>query len=289
MHIFVPANNKGGVGKTSTSSLFAEYACKYLKKRVLGLDLDPQCNFSQRYLDMKTDDTFADGWVPPVHPDYDPIIDADWKDGVSTIADTFYGQEVIPYPTSIENFEICPGHAKKLTEAELVKKKNVAELVHERITEFLAYPEVRKSYDLVVIDTAPSKGPLTRSAIRAATHLIIPCVMEDKPIKGAYGMINLWMSESISRDEDVPLSLLGILPNLYDGKTALHKEYLKSLLEHEHMGKYVMPLTIGKRIAFAEVDSGDFLVKSVFDLPDKNKAKQEALNACELIAERVFA
>ncbi len=290
MQIFVPANNKGGVGKTSTSALFTEYACIYLKKKVLGLDLDPQCNFSQRYLDMEPDPSFTDGWLPPIHPDYDPLIDHDW-DGRSSIANIFYGQEVVPYPTAIDNLEICPGHAAQLTHAEQVRKNEVVEKIHDRMYQFLSLPEVKQSYDLVVIDTAPSKGPLTRSAIRAATHLIIPCIMEDKPIKGAYGMINLWMSESIRRNDngEEALSLLGILPNLYDSKTSLHKDYYSSLKNQEKMSKYVMPLTIGKRIAFAEVDSSDYPVKSVFNLPDNNKAKQEALDACELIAERVFA
>jgi chromosome partitioning protein len=291
MKIFVPANNKGGVGKTCTSALFAEYACKYLNKKVLGLDLDPQCNFSQKYLEMEKDPAYEEGWLPPIHPDYDPLIDDDW-DGRSSIANVFFGKEVIPYPTTINNFEIAPANAQMLLLAEHVRKNEVIEKVHNRIYQFLSLPEVHESYDLVVIDTAPSKGPLTRAAIRAATHMIIPTIMEPGPMSGAYGMTQLWMSESIRRHGDEykeKLTLIGILPNLYKNGALLHKDYYESLINHPDYGKFVLPVTIGNRISFAEVDSKDSPVRSIFEFPDANKAKQEAMNACEIIAERVFA
>ena len=56
---------------------------------------------------------------------------------------------------------------------------------------------MRAAYDAVVIDTAPSKGPLTISVIKAATHIVIPSVMEEQPVQGIYGMLQLWMQESL--------------------------------------------------------------------------------------------
>ncbi len=289
MKVFVPTNNKGGVGKTNTSALFAEYASKILNKKVLGIDFDPQCNFSQRYLAMEVDPSAPEGWMPPIHPDYDPTSkeDADW-DGRSSIANIFFGEEVIPYQTYIENFEILPGNADKLLQAEQIRKTEVLEKIYKRMSEFLTLPEVQNSYDIVVIDTAPSKGPLTRSAIRAATHMIIPTVMEDKPIQGVYGMMQLWLAESTTREKSNALNLVGILPNMFK-KTSLHSQLYENLLEHESLGKFILPTIIGNRVVFAEADSPNPNPRSIFDLPDNNVAKQEAVSACEVIAERVFA
>tara|TARA_Y100000815_G_scaffold275347_1_gene312995 strand:+ start:2801 stop:3667 length:867 start_codon:yes stop_codon:yes gene_type:complete len=288
MKVFVPANNKGGVGKTSTSALFAEYASKILDKNVLGIDFDPQCNFSQRYLQMDVDPSAPEGWVPPLHPDYDPLEDLDW-DGRSSIANIFFGKEVVPYATYIKNFDIAPAHADLLLQAEQVKRQDITEKIHKRLKEFLSLPEVRETYDLVVIDTAPSKGALTRCALKAATHLVIPSKMEDKPVQGVYGMMQLWMAESVERDKDDELKMVGILANMVRKNASLHKQLYEAMVSHETFGKYVLPSIIGDRIAFAESDTANPAPRSILDLPSSNQAKQEALAACELIAERVFS
>lgn len=290
MKIFVPANNKGGVGKTNTSALFAEYASIILKKRVLGLDLDPQCNFSQRYLTMEVDPSHPEGYIPPLHPDYDPTSeeDADW-DGRSSSAEVFYSGMVVPYPTHIDNFDIAPANAQQLLIAEQIRRNEIVDKIHNRLKDFLLAPEVEGEYDLVVIDTAPSKGPLTVSAIKSATHMIIPTIMEDKPIQGVFGMMQLWMQETLVREPTRKLELVGILPNMFQARTTLHTQLKAELKKHEYAGKYVLPKELGHRVIFAETDSTSANPRSIFELPDTNVAKQEALDVCKLIAERVFA
>src|ERR1700680_609959 len=102
MKIFVPANNKGGVGKTRIAATFSEYTSKILNKKTLAIDFDPQCNLSQLYLNMEIDPASPEGYVPPLHPDFDPSEDLGWN-GKSSIADIFYDemqkQGIIPYPT----------------------------------------------------------------------------------------------------------------------------------------------------------------------------------------------
>ena len=180
MIVFTPANNKGGVGKTGVSAMFAEYCSLILKKKTLAIDLDGQCNFSSRYLPMEVDPSSPEGHIPPIHPDYDPTDpeDEDW-DGRSSISDIFYGKPVIPYPTYISDLDVAPANGSRLLSAEHVRKNEVAHKVHDRLNEFLSLPEVKSTYDVVVIDTAPSKGPLTISAVRAATHIVIPSIMEE--------------------------------------------------------------------------------------------------------------
>jgi len=289
MEIIAFVNNKGGVGKTTCSKLMAEYLSKIRKMRTLCIDFDPQCNFSHQYLHMEIDPSAPEGLIPPLHPDYDcnDPEDSDW-DGRSSIAEIFYGQGVIPYPTYVENLDISPGHAEKLLTAESVRRSEVMEKVHKQLANFLNAPDVHAAYDAIVIDTAPSKGPLTISVIKAATHIVVPSVMEEQPVQGIYGMLQLWMQESLTREKSRPLQLIGILPNMFK-QTRLHKDILKSLQDNTSIGKYVLPVKFSQRIVFAEVDAEDSNPRSIFDFPSQHVAKIEALEVCDYIAKRIFA
>ena len=282
-------NNKGGVGKTKLLILMLEYLSRYTDKRVLAIDFDAQCNLSRRYLDMDIDPKARDGLIPPLHPDYDPNDETDAWDGRSSIADIFFGQPVVPYPTRLEKLDILPGHADKLLAAEAVRRVEVTEKVHNRLGQFLQNPELRKEYDIVVVDTSPSKGPLTSSVVKAASHIVIPALMEEQSVQGIYGMMQLWMNERMDREKGRPLNLVGILPNMFKANTSLHRDMLAGLSKNEQISKYILPMQIGHRIVFAETDSEYADPKSVFDLPDHVEAKQEALAACGHIFSRVMS
>lgn len=286
MKIIVPASNKGGVGKSKLASLMGEHF-SMAGKRVLIIDFDPQCNTSQRYLNMELDPTTKQGLMPPIHPDYDPEQDLDW-DGRSTIANIFFGSEVVPYDTKFKNLEIAPGWKDKLMRAEEVKRTEVADRIHNQLHIFLSDEDVKNTYDIVIIDTAPSTGPLTQGAIRAATHLIIPTHMEEFSLQGVYGMLQLWKQETAQRSPDNPLNLIGILPNRYK-QTSLHKDFYDSLAEDATLGKYLMPVYLSDRIKFSEVDTDGNDPKSIFEFTDKNPAKLEAIEVCQYIESKVFA
>lgn len=291
MKIIAPTNNKGGVGKTKVSILLAEYFALIQKKKVLGIDFDPQCNFSSHFLQMERDPSSPEGLMPPIHPDveFDNPDYIHWPDGRSSIADIFYGRPVLPYSTYINNLDIAPAYASQLQDAEAVRKNEVMEKVHKQLRLFLDLPEVQESYDVVIIDTPPSKGPLTVSVIKAATHIIIPTVMEEKPIQGVYGMLQLWKQESYMRgSSSLPqLELIGILANMYQ-KTTLHEQMYLSLLNNDALSKFVLKEKLGRRTIFAEVDSENSKPRSIFEYPDANLAKQEALSVCEIIYKRAF-
>ncbi len=289
MKVIVPTNNKGGVGKTKVSMILAEYFSHLKKVKTLAIDFDPQCNLSRRFIKMELDPSSPQGYYPPLHPDYnpnDPKEDQTW-DGRSSIANIFFGKPVIPYPTFIENLDIAPAHADQLLLAEAVRRTEIAEKVYKQLHKFLSCPEVGREYEIIIVDTAPSKGPLTISAIGAATHIIIPSIMEAQPIQGIYGMMQLWMQESLKREEGRPLELVGILPNIFR-QNNLHKDMLESLKNNPSISKYIMPVSLGQRVAFAEVDVDGALPRSVFDLPNNDLAKQEAIRMCEFVEKKVF-
>jgi len=290
MRVIASVTNKGGDGKTKLSTFIAEYFAIIKKKKVLILDLDPQCNLSNRYLMMEEDAaaSIEQGKLPPIHPDYDPD-DRDWE-GRSSIADIFYGEMVYPYQTRFENLDIAPGSSNRLQLAEEVRRLDVEEKIHNQLKNFLKGDDLKNLYDIVVIDTRPSKGPLTRCAIKAATDVIIPAQMEAHSLDGIAGMLQLWMQEKISRTSDEPpINLIGILANKYEEKLSLHKENYASLEELPDVKKHLIPHKIGKRVKISEIDSDYTRTESIFSLPDTEKAKQEVLAVCEYIERSIYS
>ena len=111
--------------------------------------------------------------------------------------------------------------------------------------------------------------------------------MEAQPIQGIYGMMQLWMQESLTREKGRDIKLIGILPNIFRSNN-LHKDMLESLKNNPKISKYVMPVSLWQRVAFAEVDVDGATPRSIFDLKDNDLAKQEAFKMCEFVEKRVF-
>jgi chromosome partitioning protein len=286
LKVLVSATNKGGEGKTTTSVNIAEYAAIVLKKRVLCIDLDPQANLSGRYIKMEYDPDYKHGKIPSIHPEFNPETDFDW-DGRSSIANIFYGENVDAYPTDIKNLDLMPAYSVKLEEAEAVTKNDAIEKVHNQLSKFLSIPAIAEAYDLVVIDTRPSKGPLTIAAMKAATHLIIPSQMEQFSIEGIYGMQQLWKQETYSRPADRPIKLLGILANQVKDCN-LHEQFYNQLSELPGVKEYMLPFKIKHRVIYTEIFVEDANPRSLFEMPPKSIARTEWEAACSHITKEIF-
>jgi chromosome partitioning protein len=282
MRVLAVVQNKGGTGKTTMCRLLVEYFARKNRK-VLGIDLDPQCSFSQRFLTMEHDDTSTDGIMPPLHPAYDP--NEEWN-GRSSIADIFYRREVIPYETELPGLEMIPGHGETLREVELVGREEVKDKVHDRLRDFLNISDVQANWDLVVIDTSPSKGPLTISAVRAATHILIPTLMEQQSIEGLRGMLQLWRRENRVRTE--PLRIIGILANKYRKNVALQAGIYEALMNDDVVAPFMISHVLGLRAAIADADHPEAKPPSLFELPASNIARIEAETICQYVEERLF-
>ena len=284
--VIANATNKGGEGKTTMSIMLAEYVAIIMKKNVLAIDLDPQANFSKYFLDLEYDPVYKGGKVPPRHPDYNPDEDVGW-DGRSSIANIFYGEEVIPYPTDFKEIEILPAHSNRLQEAEAVTKSEVLEKVHLQLKCFVQLPEVQNEYDVIIIDTPPSKGPLTIAGIKACTDMVIPSQMEEDSIDGIYGMMQLWKQETYTRPAENPINLAGILANRVRD-VSLHKNFFDQLKSLESTRDYVIDQKIKERVVYGELRVKEDRPKSVFELPKTHVARRECESVCKIIMERVY-
>lgn len=290
---------KGGVGKSLLSSILAEYASIKAHMNVLVVDLDMQCNSSDYWVGMESSLQSTGGQLPPIHPDWvanDP--DYEGIEQRSTIADTFYGKEILAYETFINpnngfkgKVDCLLGHPallEKINTEFSNKSGQIEAKVINRLKEVLFNEFVGSEYDLVVLDTGPSRNPVFRSAIRCATHALIPFEPEEKSMQGINAMIQVIQSDNFSRDDEDQLNLIGLVPNKVKKNTKLHKSTLDML--HKQLSSIMLPrdLYLPNSTAFPERDLKGINPKSIFQISKHHTALQHSESLCKYILSEIF-
>lgn len=288
-------NQKGGVGKTTVASVIAEYAAIVAKKNVLVVDLDMQCNSSDYWVGMESAPQATGGQLPPLHPDYDGDPDLDSR---SNIADIFFGKAVLPHPTYIKKengfkhtVEIMVGHPALLERINSEYDNSsgkIASLIIDRLGDFLHMQEVASTYDLIILDTGPSRNPIFRSAVRAATHAVIPFEPEEKSLQGINAMLQVIQSENFSRSDDTQLNLIGLCPNKVRSNTNIHRSTLEML--HQELGGIMFPsdVYLPQSTAFPERDLKGITPRSIFQISAQHVAHKQSSSVGAYVIKRIF-
>lgn len=293
MKILTTVGNKGGIGKTSTALIFAQYLARVKGMKGALIDLDPQANASSTMIPTKQDPAHRSGHMPLPHPDFDPSSppedDPDW-DGVSSIVDIFVGRDIYPYPTWMENLHCFPSFPSYLEGVKRVHAVDVQEKIINRLKEFMTMLKEHSDYEFIVIDNNPSIGPLTRATLCAATHALVPVQLEVYGYRGAIGMIEMVLQEKLKRPKDDPIDIVGVLPNRVERNNE-QGNYLKLLRENlkEIKGTddwYLPP--VYNRVAFARLVSEKANPNCVFDLPNSDPARKETEAWCDIVYQRMF-
>ncbi len=211
MKTFVIANQKGGVGKTTTvMNLGAALANK--KKKVLVIDLDPQSNlssglgFTQQFDKQSWNSTDE----APYKNIYNVLVGGD------SISSVFVA-------TSTPNLFLIPSHLSLAgAEIEMVNMISRETLLKKKLK------EMTEEYDYVLIDCPPSLGLLTINALTAAEKLIIPIQCEYFALEGLGQLIE---TTKLIRGVNPSLKIGGVVLTMYDSRTKLSESVVKDVKE----------------------------------------------------------
>jgi chromosome partitioning protein len=249
--ILAIANQKGGVGKTTTAiNLAASLALQ--KHKTLLIDMDPQSNTTLSFVEPGAS-RFS-------------IYEAMVEPNVTL-------KECI-VPTEVPNLSIVPA---RISLAKL-ESKLIGEFDgHFRLKDRIG--SLRREYPYIVIDTPPTLGLITVSALVASTHLLIPIQSSYFALEGTDDLLET--VEKVRSRPNPNLQLLGVLVTLHDRRTTLSREVVQQI--RQVFGEKVFKTVVSKSVRLEESPA---YKESIFAYAPKSSGALEYHQLCREVLSR---
>ena len=218
------ANQKGGVGKTTTAINLAA-SLSVLEKKVLIIDADPQANTTSGL-------NFA--------PD---------NDQQRTLYEVMIGKIDISdalIQTEIANLHMIPSHINLVgAEIEMLEAEDREKLLKK------ALAPIRDNYDYIIIDCSPSLGLITVNTLTAADSVMIPVQPEFFALEGLGKLLQT--IRLVQGGVNPDLTIEGFVVTMFDGRTRVHAQVLNEL--RDHFRELVFKTVIQRNIRLSEAPS----------------------------------
>ncbi|WP_296381384.1 AAA family ATPase [Winogradskyella sp.] len=247
--IIAIANQKGGVGKTTTSVNLAA-SLGVLEKKVLLIDADPQANASSGLgIDVDAVEIGSYQVLEHTKPAKDAIVNS-----------------------NAPNVDVIPAHIDLVAiEIELVDKEEREYMLKKAIS------ELKSEYDYIIIDCAPSLGLLTLNALTAADSVLIPIQCEYFALEGLGKLLNT--IKSVQKIHNEALDIEGLLLTMFDSRLRLSNQVVEEV--QKHFSDMVFDTIIQRNVRLGEAPSyGESIIN--YDVSSKGAANYLSL-AKELI------